>query len=170
MQSSTAAESKATLEVYPIDGYVDADGSSKELLNTLQAAVPEARVSINADKKMVVAWAKPEEQKTIKTILEKLDVEQSPSEMRQLEVHRLTKVDPETTLALFQTILPDARLAVDTQTRSLIAVAKPSDQEVIRTTHQSPRIRPLSLQQRTSSPQVLCMNCLYLPVLPSSDL
>jgi hypothetical protein len=91
-------------------------------------------LSWNADRQSLIAWASAADQTTIKEALEKLNLDDLPRVARQLEVHRLRRVDPTTTLTLFQSILPDARLAVDQQTRTLIAVAVPADQEVIRGT------------------------------------
>ncbi len=150
MDTEAPAEKTRVLEVYPIDGFLDAgpagaigtrprvvlatSAAAAQLLKTLQELVPEAQLSINEENKTLVAFATPGEQETIKQALEKLKVERAPEETPQLEVYRLTRVDPETTLNLLQELLPDARLAIDPQTRSLVAVAVPSDQGVIRST------------------------------------
>ncbi|NIM08500.1 MAG: hypothetical protein GTO53_04945, partial [Planctomycetales bacterium] len=63
--------------------------------------------------------------------LKKLEAEGSPATTRQLAVYPLRKVDPAPTLELLKTLLPDARLAIDNETKSLIALAVPADQEVI---------------------------------------
>ena len=134
MEESTTEEIQQTLELYPVVTFLEADTTGTQLLATLQTAVADAQLSINADKKTLVAWATQAEHEKIKTVIDKLQVVPTPRETTQLEIHRLFRVDPETTLSLFQTILPDARLAVDTKTRNLIAVALPTDQEVIRST------------------------------------
>ncbi|MCL4204504.1 MAG: hypothetical protein KJ000_18620 [Pirellulaceae bacterium] len=134
MEAGVPEESRPNLEVYPIATFLDNAIAGSQLVDTLKNIVPQAQLSVSADLKSLVAWATPADQGAIKTALEKLSVDKSPRASRQLEVHRLFKVDPETTLALFQTILPEARLAVDKETRTLIAVAVPADQEVIRGT------------------------------------
>jgi len=150
MEGPIPPDKKRVLEVYSIDAYFEAGGTTPyvspreaavsthpqvtQLLETLQSMVPDAQLNVNSEAKTLVAWATPTEHETIKTALEKLEVDRGAGGTRQLEVHRLTKMDPDTTLELFREILPDARLAVDAQTRSLIAVAVPADQEVIRNT------------------------------------
>ncbi|MFH1265838.1 MAG: hypothetical protein ABIK89_08920, partial [Planctomycetota bacterium] len=96
--------------------------------------VPAAELSINDEAKRIVAWATPAEQETINSSLDELRVERAPEEVPQLEVFRLTKVDPTSTLTLLDTLLPDARLAVDLQTKTLIALGSPADLKVIRNT------------------------------------
>ncbi|HUT95740.1 MAG TPA: hypothetical protein VMY37_40165, partial [Thermoguttaceae bacterium] len=152
MEEEIPPEKQRVLQVYPIDqflqtdpttpatrGYsrrrsVVADGSGAQLVETLQKIVPNAQLSVNEGAKTLVAWATPDDQEKIKAALEKLGVERMPEETRQLQVYRLTKVDPDATLTLLQTILPDANLAVDPQSKSLIALAVPSDQAVIENT------------------------------------
>jgi type II secretory pathway component GspD/PulD (secretin) len=134
MEAGIPEESRPTLEIYPVASFLEDAIAGTQLVDTLKTIVPKAQLSVSADRQNLVAWATSDDQSAIKTALEKLSVDQSPRGVRQLEVHRLLKVDPDTTLDLFQTLLPDARLAVDKQTRSLIAVAVPRDQEVIRGT------------------------------------
>ncbi|MBN2476468.1 MAG: hypothetical protein JXB62_17775 [Pirellulales bacterium] len=131
MQESNPPETQPRLETYPV-----AEPSAEQLLETLQTIVPEARLTLDKATGRLVSWATGTEQEMIQETIEKLGGEGSPAATRQLEVYRLTKVDPATALSLLQSILPDARLAVDPQTRVLIAVAVPDDQQVIRTTLQ----------------------------------
>jgi hypothetical protein len=67
-------------------------------------------------------------------ILEKLLGDGSPQFTPQLEVHRLTEADPDAALALLQKLLPEAQLTLDAKTNSLMALAVPADQQVIRST------------------------------------
>ncbi|MFH1921481.1 MAG: hypothetical protein ABIP48_16570, partial [Planctomycetota bacterium] len=140
MEEEVPPEKQRVLEVYSIDEFLGPDAAaavSTQLLllqETLQKIVPAAELSINDEAKRIVAWATPAEQETIKTSLDKLKVERAPEKVPQLEVFRLTKVDPTSTLTLLNTLLPDARLAVDLQTKTLIALGSPADLEVIRNT------------------------------------
>jgi S-ribosylhomocysteine lyase LuxS involved in autoinducer biosynthesis len=134
MEAGIPEEARRVLEVHPIGTLPQDSAAEAQLIETLKSIVPQAQLSWNADRQSLVAWATAADQETIKSALEKLNLEQMPQMLRQVEVHRLQRVDPATTLTLFQTILPDARLAVDNQTRKLIAVAVPADQEVIRST------------------------------------
>jgi len=136
MEKEIPLEMQRVLEVYPIDEFFEADTTSPttsgdQLVATLEKIVADAQLSVNEVAKTLVAWATPNDQAEIKGALEKLRIERTPEEIPQLQVYRLTKVDPDATLTLMQAMLPDARLVVDPQTRSLIALAVPSDQAVI---------------------------------------
>ncbi len=151
MEEEIPEEKKRVLEVYPIEEFLGVDlsaaaattsifsrrrsflpnGSGEALQKTLQKIAPEAELAINPQTKTLVVWATPADQEKIKAALEKLRVDLGPEETPQFETYRLSKVDPEATLTLLETLLPDARLTVDTRTRTLIAVAPPADQEVI---------------------------------------
>ncbi|NQT12986.1 MAG: hypothetical protein HQ582_09560, partial [Planctomycetes bacterium] len=152
MEEELPPEQQPVLEAYPIDAFLQAapttttfsrrrrfvaNGTSAQLLETLQKIVPGAELTINETAGTLLALATPAEHETIKTALEKLVVERAPTEMRQLQTYRLTRSDPETTRTLLETILPDARLTVDPQTRTLVALAVPADQAVIKDTLQT---------------------------------
>jgi len=131
MKEGNPPEKQPSLQTYPV-----AENLAEGLLQTLQTVLPEARLTLDASTGKVVAWCTQAEHETIKETIEKLGGEGSPATTRQLEVYRLTRVEPETALSMLQSILPDARLAVDAQSRVLVAVGVPADQEVIRRTLQ----------------------------------
>ena len=134
-----------------------ANGAGAQLLETLQKIVPGAELTINEAAGTLLALATPAEHETIKTALEKLVIERAPTETKQLQTYRLTKSDPDTTLTLLETILPDARLTVDPQTRTLVALAVPADQAVI-----EKRSRPSSRRSRGRTlPSCSSTNCLW---------
>ncbi|TVS15427.1 MAG: hypothetical protein EA424_16080, partial [Planctomycetaceae bacterium] len=134
MEAGMPDEARPTLEVHAVGALREDAEAATRLLETLKSIVPKAQISWNADRQSLVAWATAADQETLKNALEKLNLDTSPRASRQLEVHRLRRVDPTPTLALFQSILPDALLHVDTQTRSLVARAVPEDHQVIRET------------------------------------
>ena len=73
----------------------------------------------------------------------------SPEVTPQLEVHRLGKLDPNTTVTTLKNLVPDAQLVPDVKKRQLVAVATADDQETIRKTLAqlsrgvSPEVTPL---------------------------
>ncbi|MFH1922753.1 MAG: secretin N-terminal domain-containing protein, partial [Planctomycetota bacterium] len=97
-----------------------------------------ARLTVDVKNKKLVAWGTPEEQAIIRKAVESLlqrgrgggTAETTP----RLEVYRLRKADPAATLTLLQSLVPDAQLSVDTQTKSLAALAVPADHKTIKST------------------------------------
>jgi len=129
LQVENSPEKKPRLEVYPID-----TNSPSQLIATLSAMAPNARIIHDAANNSLTVWANTKDQETIKAGIEKLGEGGTLETARQVEIYRLTKADPTATLTLLQTLVPRARLAVDARTQSLIAVATLADQKTIRGT------------------------------------
>ncbi len=115
-------------EAYAIQG---ADATS--LMPTLQTLLPAMRLSVDPKTTRLIAWGTPQEHKMLKSALTKVGGG-TPEMSPQIEVYQLTKADPSATHTLLQGLFPAARLTIDPQTRSLIAVAIPEDQQGIRAT------------------------------------
>jgi len=142
MQAGNQPEAPLELETYPISG----EGAT-EILATLQTMLPRARLTVNPANGVLAAWCSAAEHRTIKEAVEKLQGTGSPERTRQLEVHRLSSgMDPDKIMGLLQTILPDARLSADYNSRMLVAVAVPGDQQVIRETLE--RFRPDRIREQ----------------------
>src|SRR4029078_6693284 len=116
-------------EVYPLE-----TPDAAQLLENLKLVAPTAQMRIDTKTGSLVAWASPDEHQKLKANLDKLGQAGTPLQSRQVEVYPLTKADPATALALLQSLLPNARMSIDAHTRSLIAVASPADQKIIKTT------------------------------------
>ncbi|MBN2295902.1 MAG: hypothetical protein JXM70_25955, partial [Pirellulales bacterium] len=133
MQANNPPEKMPRLEVYNLKK--DAVGKrTKQIVNTLQVIAPDARITSDIKTGKLVVWATPEQHAMIIATLEKLHEGSSPADTVQIEVHRLTTVEPENALALLKKLMPDAQFAVDANSRSLIAIALPEEQAAIRTT------------------------------------
>lgn len=128
LEGEAPPEKKPHFEVYPLHG---ADLTT--LSSTLQPLVPNAKLTPDPKGGKLIVWASPAEQELIRGALAKLGRGVPSDNTPEVQVYRLTKADPATTLSLLQTLLPEAKLSVDSQTRSLIAVAVPADQRTIRT-------------------------------------
>ena len=131
IQAARSPDKQPQLEVYPV-----AEAAAQQVIDTLKLAVPEARVTFDQSGNRLVAWASTEQHELIKKTIEKLDAERAPGRTRQLEVYRISRIDPQTTLETLQRILPDAKLAIDPQTKMLVALAVPADHQTIRQTLQ----------------------------------
>ncbi len=65
------------------------------------------------------------------------DMEMTVQEVPQLEVYSVTTADPQSVLAVMQTLMagqPDVRLAIDEKTGNLVALARPSQHATIKAT------------------------------------
>ena len=67
----------------------------------------------------------------LKAAIEKLATPGAVEKMRQMEVYRLTRAEPTAAMALLQSLLPQAKFSLDTQTRRIVAVATPDDHKAI---------------------------------------
>ncbi len=106
------------------------------LITVLQSLVPKAQITNDTTGRQLLVVASPADHAVIDSTITRVMAsdEGNVERQRQLEVYRLTKADPSTTLTLLQTLLPTAQLSIDAQTKSLIALAIPDDQRVIKTT------------------------------------
>jgi type II secretory pathway component GspD/PulD (secretin) len=129
IQTPAPPEKKARFETYLLRG-VD----PTTLLTNLQTLVPTAKVTV--DKTGVgklVVFGTPAEHETVKAALDTLGRGAGVESTPQLEIHRLTKADPTTTIATLQSVAPEAKITLDPQSKSLIVLAVPADQKAIRT-------------------------------------
>ena len=116
-------------ETYPVFGLDVA-----ALVKNLQTAVPNGKFMVDEKAGKLVVFGTPSDQETVKTALEKLRGGPANGAEAQLQVYRLTKADAATATALLQSVVPQAKLTVDPQTKILIALATPADQLTIKTT------------------------------------
>jgi len=128
IQSQPPASQLPRFEVYPVHG---ADPTT--LIANLQTLAPNAKLVADAKAGRIIAWGVAADHEAIKAALEKMARGSTPGSEPRLEVHRLTKADPTTLVPLLQTLVPDAKISVDAQTKTLIAVAVPADHLTIRT-------------------------------------
>ncbi len=130
MQSATQEDGqRARFEVYQLDQVNPA-----ESLATLQPLVPTARLSIDLVSKKLAAWGTPADHEILKKAVEQLGAGTAGVDDRQVEVYRLVKADPASAMAVLQNVVPRARLAIDTPTKSIVALASLDDQKTIRAT------------------------------------
>ncbi|MGD9646727.1 MAG: secretin N-terminal domain-containing protein [Pirellulales bacterium] len=129
LHADNPPEKKPRLERYPVRA-----GRRAEVLEVLKLAVPAALVRVDPERGDLLAWATPAEHRTIEDQIATLGAPAAPAAERQLEVYPLLHSDAATVLELLQKMLPDARLAVDAGTKSIVALAAPDEQRAIRAT------------------------------------
>jgi type II secretory pathway component GspD/PulD (secretin) len=129
LRADNPPEKKPLLERYPIRA-----GRREQVLEVLRLAVPAALLRVDPDSGDLLAWATPKEQQTIREQIDELGAPAAAAAERQLEVYPLRHSDPATVLALLQKMLPDARLAVDAGTKSIVALASPEEQRAVAAT------------------------------------
>ena len=129
MEVENPPEKKPRLELYPLGR-----GDQSQLLATLQLAVPGAQIRINPTTNQLVAWGTPDDHAKFKSTIEKLGSRGQDNKTAQVEVYPLTKADPGSMREMLQNIAPEARITIDAANRSLIVLAIPDDQRVIKAT------------------------------------
>ena len=130
--TAASTDRERRVEVYRLDK--PAPGA--KVPEMFKAVVPKAAVSLKEDGTAVIVWASPAEHETIRAALDKLGGGPTgdPLTSPQLEIYRLTRVDPTKLITMLEKLVPDAKLSYDERSRSLIALAKPADQQAIRAT------------------------------------
>lgn len=130
MQAQNPPEQTPEMHVYPLG-----KSRTEGLVEIMQQAIPQAMLRLDAENKELIAWATPSEHEKIRETVSRLGsgaLEGSP----QVQVHRIAKADAAGIVSLVQAMLPDAQVAVDAKTGSLVALATPAEQESIAATIQ----------------------------------
>ena len=136
----------------PDDKNVTADGS--------------LRLAVDPSGRRIIATGKPEKIARLEEIVKVVDVvkpggpQVGIATTPQLVVYPITTADPQSVLAVLQTLLqgqPDLHLALDAKTNALIALARPADHATIRATiddmqHDARRMEVIRL--RSVDPQL----------------
>ncbi|MEQ9408397.1 MAG: secretin N-terminal domain-containing protein [Fuerstiella sp.] len=127
LESNQGADKQPLLKMYPAR-----PSDATEMLATLQLIAPNAQFRYDGASRKLVAWAPQAEQLRIATSLQELAAQQPAGGPTQLEVYRLNKIAPDTAQTLITTLLPDARVTLDSRTTSLVAIGTLADHQAIR--------------------------------------
>ena len=127
LQAPVPPEKQPRFETYPLYG-IDATALTKDL----QQLVPSAKLSTDAKLNKLVVLGTQADHDAVKAALEKLGRGTGLESTPQVEVYRLTRADSATIVPLLQSLVPEAKVSVDPQTKNLIVVAIPADQKAIR--------------------------------------
>jgi type II secretory pathway component GspD/PulD (secretin) len=100
----------------------------------LASLVPRAQIAVDVTSRTLVASATPEDHAKIKTTVEEMDRSDTGSEAPRLQVHRVISADAGSLVkvltALYKT-RPDVSVALDVNNNAVVAVAPPSQQDLI---------------------------------------
>jgi type II secretory pathway component GspD/PulD (secretin) len=102
-------------------------------LVVLQNIVPNARLSVDAASRSIIALANLADQKTIRATLDQLEPPQGGPDGAEIRLYSLTTADPASVMSVVQTLFPTAKLVLDSKNRRLAAWTRPADQETIKT-------------------------------------
>ncbi|MEE8451324.1 MAG: secretin N-terminal domain-containing protein [Thermoguttaceae bacterium] len=89
-------------------------------------------MSIHPESGNLLAFATVDDHVQLKAALEKLDQSPDLDNTPQLQVYRLSEADPQSALNLLQNLVPKAQITVDAEHDVLVAIARLSDQAVIK--------------------------------------
>ena len=129
METDNPPEQQPKMEVYSLG-----EASSKQVFDALQLIAPKARLSLDPRTGKLVAWAGPADQKLLAETVAKLGGAGMTDGSRQVQTYRLTTADATAVLAVLRPLVPSAVLSYEPQSRSLIALALPTEQAVVKTT------------------------------------
>ncbi|NOX55569.1 MAG: hypothetical protein GXP27_14250, partial [Planctomycetes bacterium] len=130
MGRAPAAEGEGRkLQLYRL-GRLDPQ-TTVELLKEL---VPAARLILDEETKSLVAVGDTTQQQTIQSLLDQLQKAETGPNAPKIQVYPLSVLLPDDAAALFEKIVPQAQVTIDTAGMRLIAFAVPADQEKIKAT------------------------------------
>ena len=92
----------------------------------LSQLLPTATFAVDAQTSSLIATAYSDQHAQIRKVIDELDV--APASKLSTEVYPLEKSTPSAALAALTRLLPNATLAVDNESNSLLATATPEDQ------------------------------------------
>ena len=138
IQAPALPDAQQRFEIYPLHG-IDTAG----VVAQLQPLAPKATIIVNASTKpaKLVVWGLPSDHQRLEEGPGKTATAGDLEHTDQLEVYSLVKADPTTVRALLQSLVPDAKISVDPQTKKLVALAVPDDQKAVKAVAGSTRSR-----------------------------
>ena len=130
-------------EKYQLVAYGLKSADPASVTQVLAELFPETRVTLDAKSNRLLIWTRAEEHEAIRRALEQIDVEGPAEEQRRFEVYAISGVAGLSAagraakaadfLANLQTLVPNAKLTIDSETGNLVAFATPTEHEIIRT-------------------------------------
>ena len=101
---------------------------SATILATLQALVPDAKVTPSTDAKQLVIVARTEDHATIKTTLDQIESSADAADDRQLEVYQVEGMTAAGLQTLLQPLVVNSSITVDAVQDRLIVWGPPDEQ------------------------------------------
>ncbi|NLZ03264.1 MAG: hypothetical protein GXY25_22340, partial [Pirellulaceae bacterium] len=130
-------EEQFQLAAYPLRS---ADPAS--VTKVLEELFPNTKITLDAKSNRLLIWTRAAEQAAIEAALRQIDADGSADEQRRFEVYPIgirgltaaaRAARSAEFLASLQTLVPNAKLTIDSQTGDLVAFATPAEHEILRT-------------------------------------
>lgn len=127
LESNQGPDLQPKLQLYSVQV-----SDAEQMLATLKLVAPDGQYRIDPVSGKLIAWASEKDQAHIAESLEMIQAEQPQGGGRQLQVYALKNADPVALATILLTVVPTARVTVNTPTRSLVAFGTLTDHEAIR--------------------------------------
>jgi type II secretory pathway component GspD/PulD (secretin) len=127
LESNQGPDKQPKLQLYSVT-VSDAD----QMLATVKLIAPDGQYRIDAVSGKLIAWANENDQAHIAESLQMIQADQPQLGGRQLQVYALKNAEPGAVSTILATVVPGARITVNSATRSLIAFGSLADHESIR--------------------------------------
>ena len=123
-------EGNRIISVYPIKG-----GDAQSLLSVLTPVLRDhAQFVVDAERNSLIVWADAKQHEMVTKTIEQFMEGLEGAEAMSSQVYRLNLADPSAALSVLQTLVPDARLALDENTQSIVVSALADDHAKIKAT------------------------------------
>ncbi|MBL8818147.1 MAG: hypothetical protein JNL58_19120 [Planctomyces sp.] len=126
LEQNQGPDVQPVVKLYPAL-VTDAD----QLLATLKLIAPGGQFRIDPVSGNVVAWAPPADQIHIEETIKTIMASQPAGNVRQMQVYALKNLEPTAVYTMIATVVPSARVTINTTTKSLIVMGSQSDQEAV---------------------------------------
>ncbi|HID22072.1 MAG TPA: hypothetical protein EYP14_06685, partial [Planctomycetaceae bacterium] len=131
MEAGNPPDRRPRLQVYPLGAGGLKPSDARRLESMLELAVPDARLRIDTETGKLIVWATPDEHQIVQTTLKQMGRAPAADGERKLQLYRLGRLDPQATVDLLKELVPAARLILDDETKSLVAVGDATQQQTI---------------------------------------
>lgn len=128
--SGIPAPEKSKVVIYPVS--MTQRTRLQSILPTLATDFPNVRVIADGEPNEIAIWAKPSQHEMLKTLIESLAAEVPDNVRPQLVAHPYRNADPSTAMVALRSLVPDAKVSMDTTNKSLIVIATPEQQEQVK--------------------------------------
>ena len=118
-------------EAYHLVAYSLKTADPTSVLTVLQSMFPTTKLVLDIKSRRLVAWTRPVEQESIKSLIEQMDTDTPAESKNQLMVYPIPGADPTATITTLKSLAPDATLTSDTRAGTIVVWARKSDHAVI---------------------------------------
>ena len=127
---SADAAMKLTLEFYQVDGI-----GATQLQSLLQPRLVESTITVDAAQDRLIVWGPEAEHLAFAEVITKLKADPLAGTKPVLEFYPLTDETMSTSVtSVLTTMVPTAKVTWDAETRRLMVVATPKDQQIVKQT------------------------------------